>query len=102
MAGIIDYVPENYEGDPKESLPGPADDRGALPEPGLGQAVVKAFEDEIRKDARIKTIMSGVQVNNPQAIMFWQRQGYRIVSGPILHPDQTTAFDLRKDLDGIV
>ena len=66
---------------------------------GVGQAVVTAFEKEIRKDPRVKTILAGVQVNNPGAIRFWQRQGFRITSGPILYPDQTTAFDLRKDLD---
>jgi ribosomal protein S18 acetylase RimI-like enzyme len=65
---------------------------------GIGAAAVAAVEDEIRRDPEITTIYSGVQVNNPQAIKFWQRQGYRIVSGPILHPDRTTAFDLRKDL----
>ena len=102
MAGIIDYVPENYEGDPKRAYLALLMIGAPYRSQGLGQAVVEAFEDEIRKDARITTIMSGVQVNNPQAIKFWQRQGYRIVSGPILHPDQTTAFDLRKDLDGIV
>jgi hypothetical protein len=44
-------------------------------------------------------VLSGVQVNNPQAIQFWQRNGYCIVSGLIFHPDQTTAYDLRKDLN---
>jgi ribosomal protein S18 acetylase RimI-like enzyme len=61
--------------------------------------VVEAVEKEIRKEPGITVIHSGVQVNNPQAIKFWQRRGYRIVSGPKLHPDQTTAFDLRKDLN---
>jgi hypothetical protein len=37
-------------------------------------------------------------VNNPLAVQFWQRMGYRIVGGPTLMPDQTTVFDLRKDL----
>ena len=102
MIGVIDYVPENYEGDPKRAYLALLMIGVPYRSQGLWQAVVEAFENEIRKDARIKTIMSGVQVNNPQAIKFWQRQGYRIVSGPILHPDQTTAFDLRKDLDEIV
>jgi len=39
------------------------------------------------------------QVNNPQAVSFWQKYGYRIVSGPTLVPDQTTVFGLRKDID---
>ena len=61
---------------------------------------VEAIESEIRKDPRVNSILSGVQVNNPQAIQFWLRNGYRIVSAPKLHPDQTTAVDLRKDLSG--
>ena len=65
---------------------------------GIGQAVVAAVEDEIRRDATVDTILAGVQVNNPQAVRFWQRNGYRIVSEPKLHPDQTIAVDLRKDL----
>jgi ribosomal protein S18 acetylase RimI-like enzyme len=39
-----------------------------------------------------------VQVNNPRAARFWQRHGYRIISEPRLHPDQTIAVDLRKDI----
>jgi hypothetical protein len=31
-------------------------------------------------------------------VRFWQRNGYRIISEPKLHPDQTTAVDLRKDI----
>jgi hypothetical protein len=61
--------------------------------------VVEAVENEIRKDVKINTILSGVQVNNPQAVQFWQRNGYRIVSEPKLLPDQTTAVELRKDLN---
>ncbi|MBI5294365.1 MAG: GNAT family N-acetyltransferase [Chloroflexi bacterium] len=68
---------------------------------GLGKAVVAAMENEIRKDAKINTILSGVQVNNPQAVQFWQRNGYRIVSEPNLLPDQTIIVDLRKDLDRV-
>jgi ribosomal protein S18 acetylase RimI-like enzyme len=99
MVGIVDYVPNNYEGDPHtaflELLMLAAPSRKL----GIGKAVVAAIENEIMKDPQVTTILSGVQVNNPQAIRFWQRNGYRIVSGPILHPDQTTAFDLRKDLE---
>jgi ribosomal protein S18 acetylase RimI-like enzyme len=98
MIGVIDYVPGHWEGDPQTAclslLMIAAPFRGH----GIGAAVVAAFENEIRKDTRITAIDSGVQVNNPQAIKFWQRQGYRIVRGPIFHPDRTTAFDLRKDL----
>jgi ribosomal protein S18 acetylase RimI-like enzyme len=97
MIGILDYVPGNYQGDPDNAylallmLAAPFRNRG------FGKAVVEAFEDEVRKDERVKTVLAGVQVNNPKAVRFWQRQGYRIVSGPKLF-DQTMVYDLRKDL----
>jgi GNAT superfamily N-acetyltransferase len=65
---------------------------------GIGKAVVKAVENEIRKDPQVTTILSGVQENNPLAVQFWHKNGYRIVSGPELLPDETTVFCLRKDL----
>lgn len=100
MIGVLDYVPRNYEGNPSHA----SLELLMIVEPyrnrGIGKAVVEAFKDEIRKDAAVRTILSGVQVNNPQAVRFWQRLGYRIVSGPRLMPDQTTAYALQKDLEG--
>jgi ribosomal protein S18 acetylase RimI-like enzyme len=99
IIGILDYVPAGYHGDRQTAylallmLAAPFRSRGR------GKAVVEAFEEQVRKDARVKTILAGVQVNNPQAVRFWQRQGYRIVSGPKQMPDQTMVFDLRKDLE---
>ncbi len=99
MIGILDYVPGNWEGDPHAAFLSLLMIAAPFRKQGIGAAVVEALENEIRKDARIAVILSGVQVNNPQAIKFWQQQGYRIVSGPTLFPDQTTAFGLRKDLN---
>jgi len=97
MIGIIDYVPRNYKGDPHISFLELLMIAAPFRNQGIGTAVVEAIEKEIRKDAKVSTILSGVQVNNPQAVQFWQRNGYRIVSEPKLYPDQTTAVDLRKD-----
>jgi ribosomal protein S18 acetylase RimI-like enzyme len=98
MIGVIDYVPGNYKGEPQAAFLELFMIASPFRRQGIGKAVVEAFENEIRKDAKVSTILSGVQVNNPQAMQFWQRNGYRIVSEPKLHPDQTTAVDLRKDL----
>jgi ribosomal protein S18 acetylase RimI-like enzyme len=98
MIGVLDYVPDHYQGDPHAAylslLMIPASYRGK----GIGKAIVRAVEEQIRKNNSIAVILAGVQVNNPQAVQFWQRNGYRIVSEPKLMPDQTTVFDLRKDL----
>jgi ribosomal protein S18 acetylase RimI-like enzyme len=98
IIGVIDYVPSNYKGEPHTAFLELLMIAAPFRKQGIGKAVVEAFEDEIRKDPGVSTILSGVQVNNPEAMLFWQRNGYRVVSEPILHPDQTTAVDLRKEL----
>ena len=98
MIGVIDYVPNYYHGQPQVAYLSLL--MVALPyrNHGIGEAVVQAIENEIKKNARVTVIFSGVQANNPQALRFWQRQGYRVVSEPRLHPDETIAVDLQKDL----
>lgn len=98
MIGVIDYVLSNFEGEPETACLSLLMIVSPFRRQGIGEAVVEAIEKEIKKDPRVRTIRSGVQVNNPQAVKFCQRHGYRIVSGPKLMPDQTTVFDLRKDL----
>jgi ribosomal protein S18 acetylase RimI-like enzyme len=100
VIGIIDYVPDNYRSNPQEAFLSLLMIAAPYRKQGLGQAVVEAVEDEIRKNARVRRILSGVQVNNPLAVRFWLRQGYRIISGPELMPDTTIVFGLRKDLPG--
>jgi ribosomal protein S18 acetylase RimI-like enzyme len=100
MIGVLDTVQAGFEGDPRAAyltllmIAAPYRDRG------VGEGVVRAWEAEIRKDPQVDRILAGVQVNNPGAMRFWQRMGYRIVSEPKLHSDGTTAVDLRKDLKG--
>jgi ribosomal protein S18 acetylase RimI-like enzyme len=96
--GIVDYVPNNFEGHPHLAFLSLLMIAASCRNHGIGRVVVEAIENEIKKDVRVRAILSGVQVNNPQAVKFWQRNGYRIVGGPKLLPDQTTVFDLRKDI----
>lgn len=98
MIGIIDYVPNHYRGEPEAAYLELLMIAASYRNQGIGRAVVEAVEEEICKTGRVKVIHSGVQVNNPQAIRFWQRNEYRIVSAPKLQADQTTAMDLRKDV----
>ncbi len=94
--GIIDYVPAGFHGDPQLAslslLMIAAPHRGK----GLGERVVQWFEAEIRRDGRARAIDSGVQVNNPGAVRFWQRMRYRIVSGATPMPDGTVVYQLWK------
>jgi ribosomal protein S18 acetylase RimI-like enzyme len=98
MTGVVDYVPNNYRGNPQTAFLSLLMIAAPFRNQGIGRAVVDAVENEIRQDAQVTTILSGVQVNNPQAVQFWLRNGYRIVSEPKLYPDQTTAVDLQKDV----
>jgi ribosomal protein S18 acetylase RimI-like enzyme len=99
MIGILDFVPKGFRGDPCIAFLSLLMIAEPFRKQGIGKAVVQAVETEIRKDPQIAMILSGVQVNNPRAVRFWQRNGYRIMSGPELMLDHTIAFGLRKDLD---
>ena len=64
---------------------------------GIGARIVEMIEKEILADAKITTIMAGVQVNNPRALKFWRNNGYRVTSGPEQMLDGTVVFHLCKD-----
>ena len=98
MIGVIDYVPGDYNGEPDTAFLELLMIAAPYRKRGIGKAVVKAFENGVGKDPKVSKILAGVQVNNPQAVRFWQAIGYRIVSEPKLQPDQTTTVGLRKDL----
>jgi ribosomal protein S18 acetylase RimI-like enzyme len=98
MIGVVDYVPRDYQGNPRAAFLSLLMIASPFRNQGIGKAVLDAIENEIEKDAKVTVILSGVQVNNPQAARFWQRNGYRIVSEPKLYPDQTIAVDLQKDM----
>ncbi len=97
MIGIVDFVPSNFEGDPHIAFISLLMIAASFRKQGIGTTVVELIENEIRKDAQVTAILSAVQVNNPQALQFWQKNGYRIVGGPELQPDQTITFRLQKD-----
>ncbi len=97
--GVVDYVPNNYQGNPQAACLCLLMIASPFRKQGIGKAVVEAVEYEISKDTRVTTVLSGVQVNNPRAMRFWQRTGYRVISEPRLRPDQTTAVDLQKDMN---
>jgi ribosomal protein S18 acetylase RimI-like enzyme len=98
IVGIVDFVPRGHAGRSQYAYLALLMIAAPFREHGIGTAVIRAVEDEIRKDATVRCILSGVQVNNPDGMRFWQRNGYQIASGPELLPDQTTVFHLQKDI----
>jgi ribosomal protein S18 acetylase RimI-like enzyme len=98
MIGIVDFVLNNYQGNAGVAYLSLLMIDSSFRDQGVGKAVFDAVENEIRKDPLVTIIRAGVQVNNPQAVHFWQRRGFSIVSEPKLMPDQTTVFELSKEL----
>jgi ribosomal protein S18 acetylase RimI-like enzyme len=97
MIGVVDFVPNNFEGNPHIAFISLLMIAPSFRKQRIGTMIVELIENEIRKDAQVTAILSAVQVNNPQALQFWQKNGYRIVGEPELRPDQTTTFRLQKD-----
>jgi ribosomal protein S18 acetylase RimI-like enzyme len=98
MIGVIDYVPDNFEGDPQQAYLSLLMIAAPFRCQGIGEAVIKSVETEIKQNPKVTVILAGVQVNNPLAVKFWQKLGYQIISGPELMPDQTIVYGLRKNL----
>ena len=98
MIGVVDYVPKHYRNNPQVAYLELLMIDPSFRNHGIGKAVFEGVENEIRKDPSVRAFLAGVQVNNPHAVQFWQRNGFRITSEPKLMPDQTTVFDLQKDL----
>jgi ribosomal protein S18 acetylase RimI-like enzyme len=98
MMGIVDFLSQGFEGNPQHAFIELLMIAQPYRAQGVGTVVVAYVEAEIRRNPEVKIILSGVQVNNPAAVRFWQRQGYRIVSEPRIMPDTTIAVELRKDL----
>lgn len=98
MMGIIDMVVHGFEGRADLAFLSLLMISVPYRAQGLGEAVVRAVEAEIRKDGRVRAIRSGVQVNNPGGIRFWLRMGYQIISDAEPMPDGTVCYQLWKTL----
>jgi ribosomal protein S18 acetylase RimI-like enzyme len=97
MIGVVSYVPGGFEGELSNAFLSLLMIIPAFRGKGIGTKIVAMVEKEIFRDSHITAILSAVQVNNPDALRFWQKNGYRISGGPELRPDGTTVFRLRKD-----
>ncbi len=98
MIGVLDFVPGGFKGKAEHAclnlLMIAAPDRSR----GVGRRIVRWLEGEIARRSGARAIFSGVQVNNPGAIRFWQRMGFEIIRGPEQMPDTTAVYSLVKSL----
>ncbi len=100
MIGVVNFIPCGYEGDKQKAyleLLMIAKEYRSL---GIGSDIFRIVELEIQCDPQIKTINAHVQVNNPAALAFWQRNGYQVSGAEIENPDQTVVYPLCKCLRG--
>lgn len=65
---------------------------------GIGTRVLELIESKIRATGQVSEIRTAVQLNNPAALRFWQRNNYRIFGNPERRPDQTVVLYLFKEL----
>jgi ribosomal protein S18 acetylase RimI-like enzyme len=98
LAGVVDFIPSGFEGQNDTAFFSLIMIATQFRNQGIGNKTVSLIEEEIKKDKHITEIRSAVQVNNPAAIRFWQKNGYRIVSVPELQPDTTIVYRLSKKL----
>jgi len=98
MVGVADFVLSNFDGNPSNAFLSLLMISECQRRKGIGRDVVESIEAEILKNHSIKTILAGVQTNNKNAVAFWNKMGYKIVSGPELMPDTTIVFRLKKDI----
>ena len=65
---------------------------------GIGTQVLRVIESEVYKKTGISQFTTSVQVNNPDARRFWEKNGYSAFSEPELQPDSTKVVHLKKAL----
>jgi len=98
LMGVLSYIASGFEGKPDQAFILLLMVAAQFRNQGLGGAVVAWLEDQLHQESTVTRVQSGVQVNNPKAIRFWQRQGYQIIGPAQLFPDTTTALPLEKKL----
>ena len=99
MIGVIDFVLSGYEDNPHHAYISLLMISANYRSQGIGTDVVKTVETTILKNKDIKSIFADVQINNEQAINFWGKMGYKIVSGPRQRPDTTITCKLQKNIN---
>jgi len=90
LMGILDYAPD-YGGEPGVTFIELLMIAPAYRRQGLGAAMVSWLLAE----THAHTLRAAVQVNNPLAIRFWQRLGFRITGPAEPQTDGTTTYPIQ-------
>ena len=98
LIGVVDFVPGDFEGTIHVAFISLLMIAAPWRRQGIGTRVLDLVESKIRMTGRVSEIRTTVQLNNPAAFRFWQRNHYCVFGNPELRPDQTVVSYLRKDL----
>ncbi len=98
MVGVVDFVPCGFNGAALVAFISLLMIVPTLRNRGIGTRILKLVEDKIKVIGRVSEIQTAVQLNNPAALRFWQRNNYRVFGSPELRPDGTAVLYLRKEL----
>jgi ribosomal protein S18 acetylase RimI-like enzyme len=99
LIGIVDFTPGGFDGAAHIAFISLLMIVPRLRNRGIGTRIVELVENRIRTSGRVCEIRTAVQLNNPAALRFWQRNNYRIFGEPELRPDQTAVSYLRKEFN---
>jgi len=98
MIGVVDFVPGDIEGTAHSGFISLLMIVASWRNRGIGTRILELVEDRIRVTGLVSEIHTAVQLNNPAALRFWQRNNYHVFGNPELRPDRTVVSYLRKDL----
>ncbi len=98
LMGVFDFIRSGFEGDAACAFLELLMIASPYRAQGLGAKAVAWLLNELRR-AGITRLRSGVQVNNPDAIRFWQRMGFKIITDAQQMDDGTVCYQLEKILE---
>jgi RimJ/RimL family protein N-acetyltransferase len=77
MVGVASYVPSGYKGQPSHAWIALLMIAEKFHYQGYGTEAYQLIEETISTDTKVLAIGLGVLANNPIALCFWQKMGYR-------------------------
>ncbi len=81
LVGIISYIPARNPDSPGSATITKLFLAASYRQEGLGEAVVRAIEMELRREPELRKVLVGVQSKNAYALQFWKVNGYELTSG---------------------
>ncbi len=98
LVGIIDYIPNDFDGVNHIAFISLLMLAARWRNQGIGSKILEIIEGKIRVNNRVSEIQTAVQSNNLAALRFWQKNDYRVIGNPEPRPDRTVVLYLRKKL----